>query len=374
MSTVVMDKKEELVMRLVHYFVTQENYTPIVVNGVKNEIWLENIDGPYRIVRINSNYIHNKEQYNFDIFKTKNIIDQIKKKTLSIKMNTLNIFLDLNSDVNLENNKNISSVVINNSKDIKKNDLIVNSYPNIKDKLINNEKGIDLIINVTNDINQKTATENKQYEATFKPKKIIVTNVIIGLCVLVYLLCLINPNITYLLANSRLYVRNGEWYRLLTCTLVHAGIIHLLCNMYSLYIVGTQLENVIGKLKFTIVYIISALSGSLLSIIFSSSYSVGASGAIFGLLGSLLYFGYHYRLYLSNVIKSQLIPIIVLNLALGFMIPGIDNIAHIGGLIGGYLATMAVGIPNKSSKSERINGTIVLILYLLFIIAMGIFK
>ena len=56
------------------------------------------------------------------------------------------------------------------------------------------------------------------------------------------------------------------------------------------------------------------------------------------------------------------------------MIPGIDNIAHIGGLIGGYLATMAVGIPNKSSKSERINGTVVLILYLLFIIFMGIFK
>lgn len=374
MSTVVMDKKEELVMRLVHYFVTQENYTPIVVNGVKNEIWLENIDGPYRIVRINSNYIHNKEQYNFDIFKTKNIVGQIKKKTLSLKMNTLNIFLDLNSNITLESNKNISSIVINSPKDIKKNELIVNNYPNIKEKLINNEKGIDLIVNVTNDINKKTAKENKQYEATFKPKKIIVTNVIIGLCILVYLLCLINPNLTYLLANSRLYVQNGEWYRLLTATLVHAGIIHLLCNMYSLYIVGNQLENVIGKLKFVIVYIISALSGSLMSIIFSTSYSVGASGAIFGLLGSLLYFGYHYRLYLSNVIKSQIIPIIVLNLILGFTIPGIDNLAHIGGLIGGYLATMAVGIPNKSNKSERINGTIVLILYLLFLIFMGIFK
>src|SRR5574344_798298 len=233
MSTVVMNKKEELVMRLVHYFVIQENYTPIVVNGVKNEIWLENIDGPYRIVRINSNYIHNEEQYNLDLYKTKNIVSQNKKKTLLFKMNTLNIFLDLNDNVKVDNDASISSVVIANSSDIKKNNLIVSNFPNIKDKLISKDKGIDLLINVTNDINKKTAKENKTYENTFKPKKIIATNVIIGICVAVYLLCLFIPNLSYLLANSRLYVTGGEWYRLLTCAFVHAGIIHLLCNMYS---------------------------------------------------------------------------------------------------------------------------------------------
>ena len=95
MSQIVMDNKEKIVMRLVHYLITQENYTPIVVNGVKNEVWLENNEGPYKIVRINSNYIHNKEQYRFDIFKINNIAKQIKKKTLSLKVNVLNIFLDL---------------------------------------------------------------------------------------------------------------------------------------------------------------------------------------------------------------------------------------------------------------------------------------
>ena len=79
MSTILMNKKEEYVMKLVHYFVTEKNYTPIVVNGVKNEIWLENNDRPYKIVRINSNYIHNPEQYNYDLFKTKSIVKQIKK-------------------------------------------------------------------------------------------------------------------------------------------------------------------------------------------------------------------------------------------------------------------------------------------------------
>ena len=69
MSEVVINKKDEVVMKLVHYFVTKENYTPIVVTGAKDEIWLENQDGPYRIIRINSNYIHNDEQFDFDLFK-----------------------------------------------------------------------------------------------------------------------------------------------------------------------------------------------------------------------------------------------------------------------------------------------------------------
>ena len=64
---VLMNKKDEMIMRLVHYFITEENYSPIVVNGVKDEIWLQNQDGPYKIIRINANYIHNKEQYEFDI-------------------------------------------------------------------------------------------------------------------------------------------------------------------------------------------------------------------------------------------------------------------------------------------------------------------
>ena len=91
MSSISMDKKDEIVMKLVHFLVTKENYTPIVVSGVRNEVWLENVEGPYKIIRINSNYIHNKEQFNFDIYKTNNVAKQIKKKTLSWKMNVLNI-------------------------------------------------------------------------------------------------------------------------------------------------------------------------------------------------------------------------------------------------------------------------------------------
>ena len=374
MSQIVMDNKEKIVMRLVHYLITQENYTPIVVNGVKNEVWLENNEGPYKIVRINSNYIHNKEQYRFDIFKINNIAKQIKKKTLSLKVNVLNIFLDLNDDVKVSEVKNIDSISIKNDKELINNKLINNAFPSIKTGLIDDKDNVDLLINVTNDINEKTAKDNKVYESVFKPKKIIVTNVIITLCVLVYILQLFNPKLLYLGANISDFVKMGEVYRIITCTFIHAGIIHLLCNMYSLYIIGSQLETFIGKARFIFVYIISAISGSLMSLIFTTGASVGASGAIFGLLGSLLYFGYHYRIYLGSVLKNQIIPIIILNILLGFMLPGVDNAAHIGGLIGGYLATVSVGIKNKSNRNEMINGIIVLVIYIAFLVYMGIIK
>ena len=231
MSQIVMDNKEKIVMRLVHYLITQENYTPIVVNGVKNEVWLENNEGPYKIVRINSNYIHNKEQYRFDIFKINNIAKQIKKKTLSLKVNVLNIFLDLNDDVKVSEVKNIDSISIKNDKELINNKLINNAFPSIKTGLIDDKDNVDLLINVTNDINEKTAKDNKVYESVFKPKKIIVTNVIITLCVLVYILQLFNSKLLYLGANISDFVKMGEVYRIITCTFIHAGIIHLLCNM-----------------------------------------------------------------------------------------------------------------------------------------------
>ena len=371
---VTIDKKEELVMRLTHYFITQKNYTPIVVNGAKNEIWLENIDGPYRIVRINSNYIHNAEQLQNDLYKMKNIVHQIKRKTLSFKMNTLNIFSDLNDDVKTKDEKNISSIVIDNISDVKKSNIIKEAFPDITNNLLSDSKGIDLIINVTNDINEKTAKDNKIYEKTFKPKKIIVTPILIAICLIVYALTLYNESIIYYLANNAALFKFGEIYRIITSIFVHANIWHLVCNMYSLYIIGSQVENFLGRKKFIIIYLVSGIIGNLMSMTFSSGFSVGASGAIFGLMGSLVYFGYHYRLYLNSIIKSQIMPLIVLNLMLGFMIPGIDNFAHIGGLIGGYLATMALGASEKATNLEKRNGWIVLILLSAFLIIFTMFK
>ena len=374
MSSVKINKKDEIVMKLAHYFITEENYNPIVVNGLKDEIWLENNNGPYRIIRINSNYIHNDEQYDYDILKTKNVMKQIKKKTLTFSINALNIFLDINDDVKLFEDKEIAALKIKSVKDVKREGGLASIFPQIEAKILTDPKGVDLIVNITKDINEKTEKENKKYETIFKQKSIIMTKAIMIICIVMFAL-------TYIFGNGSedsltLYVfgalfgpsvRSGEIYRLIASAFLHAGIAHIFFNMYALNIIGSQVETYMGKYKFLIIFFGSAICGSLMSMSLSDTISVGASGAIFGLLGSLVYFGYHYRLYFNSVIKTQLMPIIILNLALGFMIPGIDNAAHIGGLVGGILLTMALGVSDKSKKSEIINGIITTTIYITFL-------
>lgn len=378
---VTMNKKDEMIMRLVHYFITEENYSPIVVNGVKDEIWLQNQDGPYKIIRINANYIHNNDQYEFDIIKLKNVMRQVQKKTLSWSMNALNILLDVNDNVSLEEIKNIDSVSLKNVKNINQQN-ILDTFPDINQKMLVDEKGLDLMIDVTNDINEKTEKENKVYESIFKPKKIVATNililmnVIIFFCLFAYSGASITPlSLLQFGGNYSYFVQMGQVWRLITSGFLHSGIMHLLFNMYALYLIGTQIENFVGKWKFLAIYFFSMITSSLMSCIINPGVvSVGASGAIFGLLGALVYFGYHYRLYLGSILRNQIIPVILLNLMLGFMLPGVDNAAHIGGLIGGLLIAMALGVQKTEDKKERLNGLVASIIFVCFLVYILFFR
>ena len=121
-------------------------------------------------------------------------------------------------------------------------------------------------------------------------------------------------------------------------------------------------------------FLTGGLMGSLFSIIFNgNAASIGASGAIFGLMGALLYFGYYYRVYIGSTWKQRILPVILLNLVIGLIVPGIDYFAHIGGLIGGVLISMAVGLKYKHKKVENINGVILSLIFLVFLIYLGIF-
>ena len=186
MPNLTIRKSDQIMMSLVHYFVTKENYAPIHVQGVKDEIWLENLDGPYRIIRITCNSVINEEQYKFDIFKMKHVMKQIKKKTLSFKVNALNICLDISKKVDKCDVKNIETIGVESLNDVRKNPDINKAFPRIKDELLETNDGLDLIINVTNDINEKTEEENKKFNDVFAPKKIVFTNVISLICLVMY--------------------------------------------------------------------------------------------------------------------------------------------------------------------------------------------
>jgi membrane associated rhomboid family serine protease len=137
-------------------------------------------------------------------------------------------------------------------------------------------------------------------------------------------------------------VAAGEVWRLFTAMFLHIGVIHLLFNLYALNSLGPLIESYFGPVRFTAIYIIGGLFGSLASYAFSPTPSAGASGAIFGLAGAITIYFYFYRENFGargRAILNNMFLVIGINLVFGLAQPGIDNWGHMGGLVGGALVT-----------------------------------
>jgi len=149
-----------------------------------------------------------------------------------------------------------------------------------------------------------------------------------------------------------LAVSNGDWWRLVTAMFLHGSMLHLLFNMLALYWLGTIIEQALGTPRFLLVYFVSGLAGSAGALWFSSAIAVtvGASGAIFGLIGALLILEY----LSTGSLMGQAMVLIVVNLALTFAVPGISIGGHVGGLAGGIIATYA--LMRYRMPSQRVLG------------------
>ncbi len=370
---------DENVLKLVYYFVVYENYNPIIIRGNQNEIWLEKSDANYRIIRIASNYIHNFEQLNNDFDKVNYIVANIKRKALMWKVEMLNVFTNVNEEVEVTSEKNMLCINMKNIEDIYQNEAILKEFPNIIDKTNFKESGEQLVQKISNEIKKKNLQSAKQAKEIFKSEVPFVTYTIIAINVLVFLAMYLfgqgsmdTATLVNFGAAFRPFILEGQYFRLITSGFIHIGLLHLLFNNVALYFIGPQVENMFGKGRYLIIYFVTILFASLLSLLFiGDSISAGASGAIFGLLGALLYFGYHHRAYFGNAIFSQIIPLILINLMIGFSVSGINNAAHIGGLISGVMAAAAVGIKYKTNDFEQKNAIIMLVLFATFLIFIG---
>jgi membrane associated rhomboid family serine protease len=146
-------------------------------------------------------------------------------------------------------------------------------------------------------------------------------------------------------------VTSGEWWRLISAGFLHGSIIHLLFNVYILWVIGSQLESIVGNIKFIIIYFVSLLGGSVASYLFSpfGSYSIGASGAIFGLMGAMLVVGRK-----RNLDISQITTLVAINIVIGFVLSGIDWRAHLGGLAAGaFISWVLLNATSLKEKNQR---------------------
>jgi membrane associated rhomboid family serine protease len=158
---------------------------------------------------------------------------------------------------------------------------------------------------------------------------------------------------------------DGEWWRLFTSAFLHGSFIHIAFNMYVLFFLGPTLERILGHTRFLILYVLAALGGSVASYWFSdiNTVSVGASGAIFGLMGALVVAGHRLKYDIT-----QVLILLGINVVIGFISPNVDWRAHFGGLVIGALVAAIMVLPPKRIRIPAQVAGIAALLVLLIVL------
>lgn len=163
-------------------------------------------------------------------------------------------------------------------------------------------------------------------------------------------------------AKDNALIHAGQYWRLVTPIFLHAGLLHVGFNLYALYVIGPPVEARFGPKRFLFVYLYSGVAGVLASMAFSSDLSVGASGAIFGLIGAYAVYLYQHRELFGPGGRRTLLNLVliaVVNLVIG-LAPGIDDWAHLGGLLGGSLLAGSIGPLNEVAFSPQTGQAVIL--------------
>ncbi len=212
-------------------------------------------------------------------------------------------------------------------------------------------------------IQDLAATRESEYREKYSlgQYKSKVTNILLVLNVAMFIIITIYGRVSGISYNELLgpfgkkinyNILNGEVWRLITCMFLHVSFIHILINGLSLKNMGSLVETIYGSKKFIIIYFVSGLIGSLASFAFSPVSAAGASGAIFGLVGAMLYFGLEEPDKSKKLFGSSIITMIIVNILYGVSVANIDNYAHIGGLLGGFAVSGLVS-NNTTNKSYQ---------------------
>ena len=145
----------------------------------------------------------------------------------------------------------------------------------------------------------------------------------------------------------------GQWWRFVTPIFLHGDITHIGFNMLALYIWGRHVEALYGRLRFVTIYFLAGILGVAASFAITSAHSLGASGAVFGLFGALLYFRKYDKNLFNLIFGVQVLAFIGISLFYGFTQGNVDNMGHLGGLIGGFLTAWFVGLLSERGLNRR---------------------
>ncbi|MEK3890734.1 rhomboid family intramembrane serine protease [Bacillus sp. FSL K6-3431] len=351
--------------RLAHYFSNEAEYRLLRVNENQTELWFENKRKKnarlIRLVRFDLNWA-NKIKRDIQILSVQS--EKLRKHFFAKKLTVLNLYISPFFPVDdyeyLLENKEANTDKINIETIIMSRDNSKEAIDSVSELL---EETLDFHINAVYDeteinvlkqtVFKKASQELQEERQLFEYSKPFFAYAFMAIQIIVFILLEVNggsTNTETLVKFGAKYnplILEGEWWRFITPVFLHIGILHLAMNTLALYYLGTAVEKMFGHIRFIWIYVFSGFTGTLASFVFTGNLSAGASGAIFGCFGALLYLGVVHPKVFFRTMGMNVLVLIGINLVFGFSIPGIDNAGHIGGLVGGFLATGVVHFPRK---------------------------
>ncbi|MCR2820394.1 rhomboid family intramembrane serine protease [Lederbergia panacisoli] len=360
-----MEREHFLFWRLAYFLMEECGYRLMNLNDAQSGMWLENRKNKnatiIRMIRADLAWANPviRDQQN-----AANQAEELRKHLFYRSLNVLNIYVSPNTPIDEDHilreikvgKTNISTVILT-SENYKSIGEALNTH--IDFMLKEEYEDAEVFIVRQGVLKKAAASDGEEERKLFEFTKPRLTYFFMIFQVLIFLMMEANGGTT----NSETLIKygakfnplilNGEWWRFFTPIFIHIGILHIAMNTLALYYLGTAVEKMFGHFRFIWIYLFSGFMGTLASFVFSPSISAGASGAIFGCFGALLYLGFAYPQLFFRTIGMNVIVVIIINLIFGFTISGIDNAGHIGGLIGGFLATGAVHFPKKRNNMTQ---------------------
>lgn len=387
--------EQYLMYQLAYKLIKEDDFDMLHINPKFNEVWLEKQSRQKsKVIRLIHRGFDWKNHLKRDVASVFQRVTKMGNHFIGKNIEIVNVYITEHEPV--DNWDELKQTLQMKHKKPVKMDIFYLADTNRDDeasRLLNKvESAIEMESSYPSDMIQERASEeykhqlmyilkekNDAIKRVFNYGKPRFTHALLFINVLIFLILELNGgsmDIETLIHYGAKYnpaIVAGEWWRIISSMFLHIGALHLFMNMLAVYYLGTAVERIYGSGRFIIIYFLAGIIGSLTSFAFNTHVSAGASGALFGLFGALLYFGVIYKNLFYQTMGKSVIFILLINLAFGFLVPQIDMGAHLGGLIGGFVAAAITSLPEQLTKKRlyKLVGIITFICLTIFLARYG---
>ncbi|MDL4841545.1 rhomboid family intramembrane serine protease [Aquibacillus rhizosphaerae] len=362
-------EEKYLLNRLTYNFIHDYECNIVLINNRSSEVWLEKkIKGKSHLIRIIQRSFDWQNRLKQEVDLTIENVKKLKRLIIGRSVHVHNVYIAthppvdeweyLKKPISIKDNKFTTMNVYYLDEDNREyeakrlHDNIGIDYKPVE--FPNTEIEMEQLTHYLKTLIDSEYQKNiKETEKLFQNGKPVITYLLLIANILMYIVLDINGGSTnpeVLVNYGAKYnpaIIDGEWWRIISSMFLHIGSLHLFMNMLALFYVGTAVERMYGSTRYSIIYFLAGIVGGLSSFAFSPQIAAGASGALFGLFGALLFFGINYKRVFFQTMGWNVIFVIILNILCGLLVPSIDNSAHMGGLLGGFIASSIVFFPKK---------------------------